>query len=464
MEKIRILHTNDLHSHFEHFPQIGRYLKQIQNHPDADEVYTFDAGDFMDRSHPLTDATEGQSNIKLMNEFHYTAGTIGNNEGISNPHAVLEHLFDHVDYPIILSNLREEDESMPKWAQDYHILKTKKGTRIALVGLTAAYPMTYEPNNWHVKMLGNTMNRVLPKIEGKYDLLILITHVGQKMDRWLAKHYPQINLIIGGHSHTLIKNGEKVNKTWITQTGKWGNYVGDIMLELNDDHQLKKVKPTTVSVQQMKEYPIDTAVIQGYLDKGKELLEKEKVAFLPEKFADDKVAAIQISLDAIADFAGTDLAMLSSGLFLTPFKSGIFTHYDLQQALPHPMHVVRSTLKGSDLWRLVMEIEKNRHYLEHFPLQGMSFRGKIFGEMYYKGIKVDNFHRIVYVNGKEINPNEEYQIAVLDHYVLIPFFPTLAIVGENEFLFPDFLREVVKKYLAKEFPISKSELNDRRKK
>ena len=138
MEKIRILHTNDLHSHFEHFPQIGRYLKQIQNHPDADEVYTFDAGDFMDRSHPLTDATEGQSNIKLMNEFHYTAGTIGNNEGISNPHAVLEHLFDHVDYPIILSNLREEDELMPKWAQDYHILKTKKGTRIALVGLTAA--------------------------------------------------------------------------------------------------------------------------------------------------------------------------------------------------------------------------------------------------------------------------------------------------------------------------------------
>ena len=70
----------------------------------------------------------------------------------------------------------------------------------------------------------------------------------------------------------------------------------------------------------------------------------------------------------------------------------------------------------------------------------------------------------MYVNGKEINPNEEYQIAVLDHYVLIPFFPTLAIVGENEFLFPDFLREVVKKYLAKEFPISKSELNDRRKK
>ena len=125
----------------------------------------------------------------------------------------------------------------------------------------------------------------------------------------------------------------------------------------------------------------------------------------------------------------------------------------MKKALPHPMHVVRSTLKGTDLWRLVMEIEKNRHYLEHFPLQGMSFRGKIFGQMYYKGIKVDHRRRIVYVNGKEIDPEKEYQIAGLDHYVLVPFFPTLSIVGDNEFLFPQFLREVISDYLAKNYPV-----------
>jgi 2',3'-cyclic-nucleotide 2'-phosphodiesterase (5'-nucleotidase family) len=145
--------------------------------------------------------------------------------------------------------------------------------------------------------------------------------------------------------------------------------------------------------------------------------------------------------------------MLSSGLFLTPFKEGINTRYDLQQALPHPMHVVRSTLRGSDLWRLVMEVEKNRNYLDHFPMIGMSFRGKIFGQMFYKGIKVDHRHRIVYVNGHEVDPLKEYKIAVLDHYVLIPFFPTLSIVGENEFLFPDFLATVVGKYLAKLYPV-----------
>lgn len=454
METIRILHTNDLHSHFEHFPKIGRYLAKAQADQSVDEVYTFDAGDFMDRSHPLTDATEGQANIKLMNKFHYTAGTIGNNEGISNPHWVLERLFDHANFPIVLANLREEDDTMPKWAKEYQILTTKKGTRIALVGLTAAYPMTYGPNHWHIKMLKPTMDRVLKEIKGKYDVLIMITHIGLRTDRWLAKHYPQIDLIIGGHSHDLVKNGEEVNGVWITQTGKWGNYVGDIQMELNN-HHVQKIVPHTIPTASMPEEAEDDEVIKNYRLKGQKILENKQLADLPEKFADDKEAAIQVSLDAIASFANTKLAMLSSGLFLSPFKEGILTKYDLQKALPHPMHVVRITLKGSDLWRLVMEIEKNRHYLDHFPLQGMSFRGKIFGQMHYKGIKVDKVNRIVYVQGKEIDPKKEYQIAGLDHYILIPFFPTLAIVGDNEFLFPQFLREVVGSYLAKKYPIER---------
>ena len=85
----------------------------------------------------------------------------------------------------------------------------------------------------------------------------------------------------------------------------------------------------------------------------------------------------------------------------------------------------------------------------------MSFRGKIFGQVYYKGIKYDMLTRNVYVNGQLLDPAKEYEIAVLDHYVLIPFFPTLSIVGENKFLFPQFLREVVGDYLSKKYPISK---------
>ncbi len=146
MEKIRILHTNDLHSHFESFPKIERFLHQAQEDKTVDQVFTFDAGDFMDRSHPLSEATKGQANIELMNWFNYDAITIGNNEGISNSHAVLEKLFDHANFPVVLANLRQKDNSMPDWCIPYKIFTTKQKTRIAVIGLTAAYPMTYGPN------------------------------------------------------------------------------------------------------------------------------------------------------------------------------------------------------------------------------------------------------------------------------------------------------------------------------
>ncbi len=460
MEILRILHTNDLHSHFEHFPKLGRYLRRAQADQTVDQVLTFDAGDFMDRSHPLTDATEGQANIQLMNEFHYDAVTVGNNEGISNSHAVLERLFNHANFPVVLANLLEEDGTKPTWAHDYLLLETKKGTRIAVIGLTPAYPLTYGPNHWQVRTAGATMDRLLPELSGRYDVLILVNHTGLLTDRWLCQHFPEIDLIIGGHSHDLLKHGEKVRHSWITQTGKWGNYVGDISITLDDAHHVQTIVPTTRPVAAMPELPGDAAIIQGYLDQGKAQLSAHPVAVLPRKFEADKAAAVHCTLEAMSQFAGTELAILSSGLFLTPFKAGLLTKFDLQQALPHPMHVVRTTLVGSDLWRLVMEIEKNRHYLRQLHLQGMSFRGKIFGEMYYKGIQVDVAHRLVYVNGHEIDPNEYYTLACLDHYVLVPFFPTLAIMGDNEFLFPDFLREVVGKYLAKRYPIVKEKCDD----
>ncbi|MBA1392579.1 bifunctional metallophosphatase/5'-nucleotidase, partial [Lactobacillus sp. XV13L] len=330
MEKIRILHTNDLHSHFEHFPRIGRYLHAAQSDTTVDQVLTFDAGDFMDRSHPLTDATFGQANIKLMNSFRYDAVTIGNNEGISNSHAVVEHLFDHAEFPVILANLREEDGTMPHWAVAHKILTTKKGTRIALIGLTAAYPLSYEPNHWHVKMLKESMDDVLPQIAGTYDVLILLTHVGLNMDCFLAHRYPQIDLIIGGHTHDLLKHGKRVNGVWIVQTGKWGNYVGNIDMEIDSDHHVQKITPHVEPTSLMKEQPGDQATVQKYLDQGKKILMRERVANLPEKYEDDRDAAMKVSMDAIADFAGTDLAMLSTGLFLTPFKQGVLTKYDLQ--------------------------------------------------------------------------------------------------------------------------------------
>lgn len=111
-KKIRVVHTNDLHSHFEEWPKISRYIKQAREQ-DPD-LLLFDIGDFMDKWHPLTEATDGQINIDLMNEAGYNAVTIGNNEGIGNSHDQLQHLFDHAQFDVILDNLYQKKWSTPK--------------------------------------------------------------------------------------------------------------------------------------------------------------------------------------------------------------------------------------------------------------------------------------------------------------------------------------------------------------
>src|SRR5699024_11628618 len=96
---------------------------------------------------------------------------------------------------------REEEERLIKWTTVYKIFEKKKKRKIAVVGLTSVEPMTYGPNHWHVKLISDTLDKLLPKIKCQYDMLIIVSHIGLRVDRYIAHHYPEVDLIVGGHSH-----------------------------------------------------------------------------------------------------------------------------------------------------------------------------------------------------------------------------------------------------------------------
>ena len=107
LEKIAILHTNDLHSHFENWPRIKRYLISEKQKLEKQGyfVITVDLGDALDRADPLTDATNGKANVELLNEIGYDAATIGNNEGLTNSKDQLNHLYDAANFDVVLGNI-----------------------------------------------------------------------------------------------------------------------------------------------------------------------------------------------------------------------------------------------------------------------------------------------------------------------------------------------------------------------
>ncbi len=458
-EQVTILHTNDIHSHFENWPRIQRYLltEREQRRQSGSHVITVDLGDAVDRAHPLSEATQGQANVALLNGIGYDAVTIGNNEGLGLTHGALNQLYDRANFDVILDNLTDTATHLPpRWALPAKIITTARGTRILLLAFTAPFTLTYPLNGWTPASVKTRLPELLRQYAGQYDVLIVMSHLGINVDRWLAKQFPVIDVVIGSHTHHLLVNGELKNGVLIAAAGKYGEYIGQIELTIDGQHHVKTVVAHTVATASLPIVTGDEALIAGWKQQGETLLTQQVVAKVPQQLrphwhhASDLTA---LGLEAITDYAKTDLGMLNGGLFMRDLPAGIVNQNDLHTMLPHAMHVIRVTLSGEALWRLVYEMELVRPFLNKFPIKGMGFRGQVFGYIQYQGLAWEAEQHGLLVNGQPVDRHQTYQIALLDHDLFIPFFPTINISGRTEILFEAMLRTVVGDYLARQWPV-----------
>lgn len=448
-EKIHLFQTNDIHSHFENWPKIRRWLEREKKSYEAqgESVFLFDIGDFLDREHPLTDVTNGSSNIELMNQAMYSGVTIGNNEGITNSKEVLNHLYQDANFPVVLSNLLDKQtQKYPSWLTPTLYLNTKQGTKIGVIGLTAPMTLTYEPFGWQVLEVDEVLSRLVPQVSQTADVLILLSHLGLPEDKRIAEKYPEINVIMGAHTHHLLANGLKINQTILASSGRFGEYVSDITIDLFD-HKIANISVDTYNTMTLDDVD-DQKEIKEYYNKGYSLLSQQKICHL-DKWLDKEESLITTTLTAMKEVSHCDVAIVNSGLFLKSFGQGIVTAKDLHDSLPHPMNLIKVTLDGQNLIRLAKEIEKNKDFLRRFPVVGMKFRGKYFGEIWYDGFEYDAKIKSAYWCGELVKKDKSYTFVTVDHLAFLPFFPTIEIAGDISLLGPKFLRNILGEYLKK---------------
>lgn len=450
-ETIHIIHTNDLHSHFEHWPKIRRYIthRQAELREENSPYLTLDLGDFMDRVHPFTEATDGRGNVELLNHISYDLVTLGNNEGITNSKEELDNLFNEATFEVLLSNLENPDGSYPQWLIPEKIIVTPEGTRIGVLALTAYMPLSYVPFGWNIREPLSVLEERVPHLRKKVDVLLLMSHLGMPDDKEIAMLYPEIDVIIQSHTHHLLKEGLTVNRSLLAAAGRFGEYVGEVTLTIEKGQILEK-KAGVQQVSLLEESPSDALEIDTYLVKGNTLLEGEVVTTLPVPLLKQNTL-IETTLEAMKDQSGCDVALVNSGLFLTDLETGPVSKKTLHDCLPHPMNLIKVCLKGKDVIRLVKEIEKNRDFLRFFKVVGMKFRGNIFGEIWYDGITYEKHTGKILWREQEIESEEMYELVTVDHLAFLPFFPTIEIAGEITLLGPDFLRTVLGIYLNKKY-------------
>ena len=456
MEKIRILHTNDLHSHLENWPKIRRFLNQQQVTAKG-TVITVDLGDFADRQHPLTEATNGQANVALMNQANFDVVTIGNNEGIGNAKAELNALYQDANFTVVLDNLYDKTTlAFPKWAQPSKIITTSQGTTVGFLAMTAPFPLTYHPNGWDIRQWQELLPRLVHELRPQVDVLVLLSHLGVVDDYQIANELPEVDVIIGSHTHHHFPTGQQVNGVQLAAAGRYGDYVGEVTLVVDDEHHIQQTTAQTFATQAMQVELADAEEIETYLAQGHQLLQEQQVAWLPHDLTQnpyDEHSLMRETLKAVRQRAQTEVAFLNTGLFLDELSVGVVTQDQLHTILPHPMRLIRVKMLGRDVVRMVLEIEKNRQFLRKFPIVGMGFRGKVFGEVFYDGLTYDATNREVLWHHEAIELEKEYVFATVDHLMFVPFIPSIEIAGQHEFLFPEFIRNVLADYLAIHYPL-----------
>jgi 5'-nucleotidase len=250
--KITILHTNDVHSHIEPFPindpkypNLGGAARRaaiIQKiRAEEKNVLLLDAGDVFQGT-PYFNKYEGEIDFKLMSLMQYDAATIGNHD-FDNGIEGLKNMLPHANFPFINANYNF-DNTILKGEIIPHKIFIKDNIKIGVFGVGVELDGLVSKDLYKETVYNDPISianqkATFLKNEENCDLVICLSHLGYEYksntvsDIILAKETTNIDLIIGGHTHTFltkpteIKNNVK-KRVLINQVGWAGINLGRI--------------------------------------------------------------------------------------------------------------------------------------------------------------------------------------------------------------------------------------------
>ncbi|WP_102028541.1 bifunctional metallophosphatase/5'-nucleotidase [Salirhabdus sp. Marseille-P4669] len=454
VENIYLYFTSDIHSHFENWPKIAHFLKQRkQNHEQKKESYfLFDNGDHIDRFHPITEASLGKSNVELLNHGGYHAVTIGNNEGITLPSESFHTLYKDASFEVVCANIHPVEKKTPNWLKPYTILETKSGLKVGVMGLTAPFNAFYQPLGWNAISPYDALDTFLPTLSSQSDIVILLSHLGFSEDEYISNNYNNIDFIVGGHTHHLLKDGEMVKDTLLGAVGKHGFYVGEACIEW--DHSQKRIITKSAKAMDLTNAPEDEEVLSllnKYEGQAHQILDEKIISLKdPLKVNWFKESALMTDLtDLLREWTKADCAMLNAGVLLEDLPMGDITREDIHRICPHPINPATVSIVGDQLLETLRMVH-TKSFME-YELKGFGFRGKQIGKMIFSNIVLktkkghDGEERILHVliNNEPLDLNKVYTLATADTFTFGTLLPSVSRAKDKKYFLPEFLRDLL---------------------
>lgn len=408
---LTILHTNDQHGHL--LPQdipgqkmVGgiaarmSLVREIKNEiaPKGGYMLLLDGGD-LNTGAPIADMFLAKPNIEIMNKMGYQAMAVGNHE------------FDH-KLPDILG--QQEQAKFAFLSANIFYKKTGKllftpavvwdihGLKIAAFGLTS----TDTPN---ISTCGSdpdllfwpeetVIAEVLSVLRGRVDFIIGIFHVDHPHVVSLAQKFPELDLIIGAHTHLPLMAPVKVGKTLIAEAGNYGLMMGRWDLQFRD-RKLTDARYQLIGINLSKALTDDQGVVlcqpspktwppDPEIDRMLEpyVKEADKIVNIPIGTSSDDLphgkrgSAPKSSplgnliADAMREQVNADISLQNIGGIRGDLLKGTITHGDISRILPFANTIVTTHLTGKQIMDVLAVLaDRDPNNGGFFEVSGMTF-------------------------------------------------------------------------------------------
>lgn len=443
IKKLTILHSNDLHGDFlaeevdaqliGGVSMLSGYVEKVRRE-EKNAIYCI-AGD-MFRGSVIDSEFRGISTIEIMNMLAPDVVTVGNHEidyGISH----LLFLEKCAKFPIINANMYIKTNHA-RLFQPHHVIEID-GIKILFIGILTESVLSMAKKEAlvggfidiadataEVERICNAYNAM------DIDCTVLLTHIGFEEDKQLAAQLDPalgVDIIIGGHSHTLLEKPEVVNGILITQAGTGTDQIGRFDLEIDtDSNRIQNFTWKSIPIT-AEHCPRDTA-LEEILDRYKSVAEEKYARVVtrlkrqlthPPWYQETELGGFLA--DVLQESLRLDMMLVGSGSIRVTELGPIVLFSNLTECIPYDDAAIALWVKGAQLKKMILYMlrdevwdgshceffqfsegmrvvyDKSNHKLKEFSLHGAPIEEeKVYkiGLQYYFYLNLKDFFSISY--------------------------------------------------------------------
>ena len=440
---LTIIHINDVHGRTQAEPYISQMAKSMK--AENKNFLILDAGDRL-HGQIAANLSKGETMAEVMNSVGYNAMVPGNHDFNFGAER-LKELSETMNFPLLAANVK--DANGKNLFKQYEIFK--KGEMNFCVFGIATPETKFKADPRIVAELSfenpaESAALVVKKLKDENcNVIIALAHLG---DNSLVS-VPGIDVIIDGHSHALLENGENINDILIVQTGEHSKNIG--IIEINFSGKKTETKTAKVIAAETANIAPDSAIIAVLAEQEKkvksiasEVIGKTSVDLIGEnqKVRTGETNFGILCAEAIRAATKADIGLINGGNIRAGIKSGNITKGDIISALPFDNIIVTKSATGAQLKKILEHSvsklpEADGRYLQMSGIKIEVNPSNAIGQR-ITSVKTDN--------GQTLDEKKKYTIAVNDFianggddFPILKDLPVITIFNQQNEIIIDYI-------------------------